>query len=146
MGCYESFTAKVKCICGHEFEDDNIQSKDFECMLDHLKQGEDTRELKERHFLYKDSIFEKDFTVDKAIELCLKHPKKYTMNISHYKGGTIVSVYHWLGLGKSAFFGNKDREFNCYTTCPKCKKWLELIGTIKDYVFEGVRVDGTVTK
>lgn len=141
MGCYESFTAKVKCSCGHEFEDNNIQSKDFACLLDHLEQGKDTRELKESGFLYRDSIFDKTFTVEKALEICLKHPKKYTMNITHYNGSVIVSVYHYSGLRKTAFFGIKDMEFNCYTSCKECKRWLELKGIIKDYVFQGVELE-----
>ena len=39
---YDSFSSIVMCPCGHGENDDDIQSKDFGCMLDHFKQGEST--------------------------------------------------------------------------------------------------------
>lgn len=140
MGCFESFTADVKCqYCGAEFEDDNIQSKDFSCVLDHLKKGEDTRKFVERGFLYKDMIFDKKLTVEKAINIQKKYPKKYSIMLwRSYDGKPMASLYHFYGFGQTTFADVKDRNFHCYTSCKKCKKVLYLTGVIKNYEFLGV--------
>lgn len=140
MGCYESFSADIKCIkCGNEFFDDNIQSKDFACVLDHLEKGEDTRQLKRSGFLYKDDMFDKKLTIDKALEIVQKNPKDYTMTISYFDDKPSVRVDHYYGQRQTTFFGIKEREFNCYTSCPKCKTFNDYVGVIKNFRFIGVK-------
>lgn len=140
---YDSFTAAVTCPhCKHKFVDDNIQSKDFECVLDHLNQGEDTRQTEAKYIDYADSFILKKKELDsleKAIEF-QKQNTKYKLDIWRSVNNEVRwALYEFLGHAPSTFSGTKDRTFYCYTTCPKCRKWIDLEGEIKDYVFIGVK-------
>jgi hypothetical protein len=146
MGCYESFTADIICpYCNYKWNDNDIQSKDFECVLDHLKQGEDTRKFEPSYIIHADSHWhfgdhEKLKTLEEAIEFQKQNPNDYHLIINHFKGlPTSWSIFKFLGHRPTTFYGIKDREFNCYSVCPKCKKWLDMIGIIKDYIFIGIR-------
>lgn len=167
MGMYDSFTSIVMCPCGHGESDDNIQSKDFGCNLDHLKQGERTdkeierfmladssmgrgkgrwKELQERKLKTNkptlavlDSITEDDVRELSVDEIKEKYGDKTKFDLSF--DNDYWHAYHKLGLSKTVFDGIHGMDFNCYTTCKGCNKWLEMTGHIVDDVFTGVTVD-----
>jgi len=130
MSCYDILKADVTCNkCGYIFRDNNIQ-------------GKDTRECAETYIIYCDSsIFHNDKikTIEDAVNFQLKNPLKYRLTIRHTEDGTHWYLYKFCGFQPTTFFNIKDREFNCYTICEKCKAWLDLKGIIKDYVFVGVK-------
>jgi len=170
MGMYDSFSAEVICKnCEHVFFDDGgIQSKDFECMMDHLIQGERTDKLVERSWLHDSHMShgsDKWDNIQKRIaESDSKHLKEILgkttkaecapMTIEDvkekYKDDAKWSisiddknwyVYKKLGKSKTVFDGIHGMDFYCYTSCPKCKASLELTGYIVDDVFTHVVCD-----
>jgi hypothetical protein len=144
MSCYDTLKADVTCSkCGYTFRDNGIQTQDFEGLCDSLTQGDDTRECAETYIIHCDSsIFRnnKIKTIEDAVNFQLKNPLKYRLNIFRHKdGSTSWHIYKFCGFQPTTFFNIKDKEFDCYTICKKCKAWLDLKGIIKDYVFVGVK-------
>lgn len=164
MGMYDSFSAEVVCPCGNVFYGEDIQSKDFDCNLDHLKQGERTDKKVER-FFYADSSMgrkegrweevqeqlktdpdknpflkdatEEDFRVLSREEILEKYGDEKKYDLKFDDDGS-WHAYSKLGFSKTVFDGIHGMDFNCYTSCPKCKKWLDMTGVISEDVFVGV--------
>ena len=40
MGMFDRFEGKWICKCGHQNEDDDIQTKELDCMMDHYEVGD----------------------------------------------------------------------------------------------------------
>ncbi len=181
MGMFDDITAWVICDeCGKR-QKSALQTKDFDRLLDHLGQGDDTRKKIDRWFLHDSSLGRGEGKYEELIEKVKKAPKwlgkiKYTregcrpMKITEVrekygnekKYRLDVHLFkHWktkkrelswwcykriIKCGRTSFDGIRNRDFNCYTSCKGCGKWLECRGYIKNYVFTGVQVDPQMTK
>lgn len=179
MGMFDDLTAWVKCDeCGKRQKAD-LQTKDFDRLLDYLKQGQDTRKKVGRWWLHDSSlgrgegkyeeILERKKSLPKSLQFKTtreKHrpmkitevrkkygnKKKYRLDVHMFKHWKTKKrelswwVYKYTGKSHTAFYGNKNRDFNCYTSCKGCGKWLECRGYIKNYIFTGVEVDPQMTK
>ncbi|MGH9909286.1 MAG: hypothetical protein ACRD32_01465 [Nitrososphaerales archaeon] len=133
---------KQNSPCGHYFQsekcDIRFQSKDFARLLDKISEGEDTRTLKPKNWLWKSNFFfgknSKGYISEKKAKQLAKNKKKYNIRISD--DGKSVCLYKNFG-SRPVNFVKENAIFNMYVTCPKCKKVFDAKGIIKDYIFIG---------
>jgi len=141
MGMYDTFIVPgARCSrCGHRYDAD-FQTKAFDSLMDTIRVGEDVRATKPLWWLYRDSIFDKKFTLEKAKRIVARNPKKFRLSTSTFSDGVkYVRVDQYLGDRPPNFCNIKDAEFEMHDICPKCKKFYEVTGRIKNWRFVGVK-------
>ena len=129
MGMFDTFEVPgAKCPnCGHVY-DAAFQSKDFQCLMDTIAKGEDVWESVPQWWLYKDTLFDKGLTIEKATRIWKKDPKRFRLSIYHIDGKEYPRVDEFLGHRQRNFSGVKDATFEAHDVCPKCKKYYSVVG------------------
>ena len=141
MGLYDTFVVpKFRCPhCGHEY-DAAFQTKDFGDdftggSMERVTLGQDLRKPVRRLWLWYSTTGSFAKKISKATALRLAKDKK------HYEvsgNGYGYQVYKIL-KPTQIFFACKNRVIKMGCTCPKCDKWIEVKGVIKDWKFRGVQ-------
>jgi len=144
MGLFDTFSVpNTKCpSCGHVFEAD-FQTKEFECMLDHITVGEDVRDKIEQWYLHEWSNqvnnYECKLTIKQAEALARRYPHLYDLRKYDKKDKYNWALYRFAGQRDRNFSWVRYGTFPMYTSCLKCDEWYDAVGLIEDYIFKGIK-------
>ncbi|MHB1867435.1 MAG: hypothetical protein ACYCPP_00640 [Nitrososphaerales archaeon] len=144
MGLYDTFVLpEYRCQhCGHKYEA-KFQTKDFGDdfsggWMETVKLGQDLRKPVKRVWLWYSTsgLLSKKISRAKA--------EKLANDKRHYDVQKSGAEYYLYKILKPApiFFACNYKVFNMYDSCPKCKKWIDERGLIRNWKFMGVQGKG----
>ena len=138
MGLFDTFIVpKYRCPhCGHKY-DAHFQTKDFGDgliggFMETVTLGQDLRKPIKRSFLlYSTSGFLTQKISEAKAERLAKDKKHYELR-KHCSEYTVHKI-----SSSPIIFACKNKVFTMYDSCPKCDKWIEVRGLIKNWKFRG---------
>ena len=143
MGLFDTFTVYdfICPNCGHLNEENELQTKDFENLLDHIKEGEDVRDNIESWHTHDGGMFRHKLTKTKATSMAIKSPHKYKVcDISDNTSNHLSWIlYKHAGKRRRNFSWVRYGEFELHGGCENCTKSCSVTGYIEDYIFKGVK-------
>lgn len=141
LGLYDTFVIpEYRCPhCGHKYKAD-LQTKAFGDRfvggwMETVKLGQDLRKPVRRIFLWYSTAGFLSKKISKAEAEKLAKDKKHYIVEKFGDGYLVCKVLKSTPI----VFACKSRIFELYDSCPKCKKWIEEKGVIRNWKFVGIR-------